>query len=93
MDYDTDPCFGEIWTMLQQPTIINKTPFLDYTICEGRLYKMHQLCVPQSKDLLIITREAHSSSCRGHFGAEMIRIYAGTQQNEQITMNTKMQWK
>jgi len=74
MEYDTDPCLGEIWTMLQQPTIINKTPFLEYTICEGRLYKMNQLCVPQSKDLLIIMREAHSSSCRGRFGAVMIQI-------------------
>jgi hypothetical protein len=44
--YATDPCFGEIWGALQQPTIINHTPFLDYTIHDGWLYKLNQLCVP-----------------------------------------------
>jgi hypothetical protein len=44
--YIEDPCFGEIWRVLQQPTMINQTPFLDYTICDGCLYKLNQLCVP-----------------------------------------------
>lgn len=36
--YATDPAYGEIWATLQQPTIINQTPFLDYTIRDGWLY-------------------------------------------------------
>jgi hypothetical protein len=43
--YATDPCFSEVWHALQQPTVINQTPFLDYTIREGWLYKLNQLCV------------------------------------------------
>ncbi len=66
--YATDPVFGEIWEALQHPTVINQTPFLDYTIRDGWLYKLNQLCVPQSDDRLILIREAHASSCGGHFG-------------------------
>ena len=44
--YTEDPSFGEIWRALQQPTVINQTPFLDYTICDGWLYKLNRLCLP-----------------------------------------------
>lgn len=64
--YATDPVFGEIWEALQHSTVINQTPFLDYTIRDGWLYKLNQLCVPQSDDHLILIREAHSASW--HFG-------------------------
>ena len=47
--------------------MINQTPFLDYTIRDGWLYKLDRLCVQQSEDSLILIREAHASSC-GHFG-------------------------
>ena len=33
--YATYLVFGEIWDTLQNPTVINQTPFLDYTICDG----------------------------------------------------------
>ena len=66
--YEEDPSFGEIWRVLQQPTMINQTPFLDYTIHDGWLYKLNCLCVPQSKDHLILICEAHASSCGEHFG-------------------------
>ena len=54
--------------MLQQTTVINQTPFLDYTIRDGWLYKLNQLCVPQFEDRLILIQEAQASSCGGHFG-------------------------
>lgn len=44
--YATNLVFSEIWEASKQPTIINKTPFLDYTICDGWLYKLNQLSVP-----------------------------------------------
>jgi hypothetical protein len=66
--YEEDPSFKEIWSELQQPTVIKQTPFLDYTIREGWLYCLNQLCVPQSKDGLILIWEAHASSYGGHFG-------------------------
>jgi hypothetical protein len=43
--YESTPAFREIWTAVQQPTIINQTPFLDYTIWDGWLYHLNQLCV------------------------------------------------
>jgi hypothetical protein len=45
--YAIYPCFKKFWTFLQQ-TIVNKqTTFLDYTLDEGWLYKINQLCVPE----------------------------------------------
>lgn len=52
--YIIDPCFKELWHALQQPTIINQTPFLDYTIHEGWLYKLSLLCMSHTKDRLIL---------------------------------------
>ena len=66
--YATDPCFKEVWEALQQPTVINQTPFLDYFVRQGWLYKLNQLCVPQTKDHLILIKGAHASACGGHFG-------------------------
>jgi hypothetical protein len=66
--YATDLDFREIWGALQTPTVINQTPFLDYTIRDGWLYKLNLLCVPHSKDRLLLIREAHASAYGGHFG-------------------------
>ena len=30
--YQTDPDFQNIWSAVQNPTVTNQTPFLDYTI-------------------------------------------------------------
>ena len=46
--YAIDPDFQDIWGALQTPTVINQTPFLDYTIQDGWLYKLNLLCVPHS---------------------------------------------
>jgi hypothetical protein len=66
--YESDPDFGEIWAALQNPTVINRSPFLDYAIRNGWLYKFNQLCVPQSEDRLLLIKESHASACGGHFG-------------------------
>lgn len=58
----------EVWVALHQQTVVNQTPFLDYTIRNGWLYKLNLLCVPQSEDHLLFIKEAHASSCGGHFG-------------------------
>jgi hypothetical protein len=61
-------CQHEVWVALHQQTVVNQTPFLDYTIRNGWLYKLNLLCVPQSEDHLLFIKEAHASSCGGHFG-------------------------
>jgi hypothetical protein len=61
-------CQHEVWVALHQQTVVNQTPFLDYTIRNGWLYKLNFLCVPQSEDHLLFIKEAHASSCGGHFG-------------------------
>ena len=65
--YAEDLSFGKSWRALQQLIVINKTPFLDYTIHDGWLYKLKCMCVPQFEDHLILIREAHASSRGGHF--------------------------
>jgi hypothetical protein len=54
---------------VQHPTKVNQTPFLDYIIREGWLYKLNQLCVPASKDGITLIKEVHASSYGGHFGS------------------------
>lgn len=66
--YVTDPDFQETWTALQNSTVVNQTPFLDYHIKNGWLYKFNLLCVPHSADRLLLIREAHASAYGGHFG-------------------------
>jgi hypothetical protein len=57
--YATEPNFREIWEALQSPIVINQTPFLDYTIRDGWLYKLNFLCIPHSEDRLFLIREVH----------------------------------
>jgi hypothetical protein len=66
--YATDQDFQEIWVALHSPTVVNQTPFLDYTIRDGWLYKLNLLCVPHSDDHLLLIKEAHASAYGGHFG-------------------------
>ena len=47
--YATDINFQEIWEALQIPTVINQTPFLDYTIWDEWLYNLNFLRVPHSR--------------------------------------------
>ena len=67
--YSFDPFFVQIWVDVQHPTKVNQTPFLDYIIRDGWLYKVNQLCVPTSKDGLTSIKEVHDSSYGGHFGS------------------------
>jgi hypothetical protein len=66
--YDNDRDFRDILEALQSPTVINQTPFLDYTIQDGWLYKLNFLCVPLSKDFLFLIKEGHALAYGGHFG-------------------------
>ena len=65
--YAYDPFFAEIWVVVQHPIEVNQMPFLDYTIRDGWLYKLNQLCVPASEDRLTLIKEAHASSYGGYF--------------------------
>ena len=67
--YSSDPFFAEIWVVVQHPIEVNQMPFLDYTIRDGWLYKLNQLCVLPSEDCLTLIKEAHGSSYGGYFGS------------------------
>jgi len=58
----TNPYFGSVMESIQWPTIVNKTPLLDYTVWDGFFYKLNQLCVPDGSTHFLLIKEARSSS-------------------------------
>lgn len=70
--YYTNPYFGPIIRSLQQPTMVNKTPFLDYTIRDGFLYKLNPFCVQFGPTHHPLIKEVHYSSYGGHFSVQKI---------------------
>ena len=60
---------------IQQPTVVNQSPFLDCKDQVGFLYKLSQLCVPARSTCLLLIKEAHSSSHGGHFGVQKIMLH------------------
>ena len=67
--------FGLVMEPIQQPTVVNLSPFLDYKEQDGFLYKLNQLCVPARSTCLLLIKEAHSSSHGGHFGVQKIMLH------------------
>ena len=70
--YQTDQDFREIWGAVHNPIVTNQTPFLDYTIWDGWLYKLNLFCVPHFEDRLLLIKEAHALAYGGHFGTTKI---------------------
>jgi hypothetical protein len=73
--YESNSSFREIWKTIKQPTIINETPFLDYTMQYGWQYRLNQIYVFQSTDHLILITEVHASSYGGHFRNAKILLH------------------
>jgi hypothetical protein len=68
--YEEDADFAEAWKACKEPWSMDRTPFLDYHIQEGFLFKNQQLCIPQSSLRLNLIRELHSGGLGGHCGMD-----------------------
>jgi hypothetical protein len=68
--YAEDTDFAEAWKACKAPWSIDRTPYLDFHIQEGFLFKNQSLCIPQSSLQLNLVREMHSGGLGGHFGID-----------------------
>ena len=47
IEYEVNKYFVDAWKASKEPCRVNGTPYLDYFIQEGYLFKGHQLCIPR----------------------------------------------
>ena len=66
--YGDDADFKEAFEACENPAIRDKTPWLEYTIQDGLLFKGNQLCIPKCSMRKNLIKEKHSGGLSGHFG-------------------------
>jgi len=66
--YQTDTDFKEAFEACQNPVLRNASPWLDYNLQEGLLFRGGQLCIPHCSMRENIVREKHSGGLVGHYG-------------------------
>ena len=54
--YAIEQDFREIWVALCSPMVVNQTPFFDYTIRDGWLYKINLIFVLNLDDCLFLIK-------------------------------------
>jgi hypothetical protein len=60
----------EAWKACKEPWSLDRTPYLDYHIQHGFLFKNQRLCIPRSSIRLNLIKELHSGGLGGHFGMD-----------------------
>ena len=68
--YAKDSNFVAVWKACKEPWSMDITPYLEYHIQEGFLFKNHQLCIPQGSLRLNLVKELHNGGLGGHFGID-----------------------
>jgi hypothetical protein len=68
--YEDDADFTEAWKACREPWSMDRTPFLDYHIQEGFLFKNQHLCVPYISVQLNLVRELHNGGLGVHCGMD-----------------------
>jgi hypothetical protein len=66
--YRNDQDFGEAYEAAENPVLRDKSPWIDYTIQEGLLFRGNQLCIPKCSMSENLLKEKHSGGLAGHFG-------------------------
>ena len=66
--YQMDTDFKEAFEACQNPVLRNASPWLEYNLKEGLLFRGGQLCIPDCSMRENIVREKHSGGLAGHFG-------------------------
>eukprot|EP00253_Pinus_taeda_P005128 PITA_05128 len=68
--YQIDTDFKEAFEACQNPVLRNTSPWLDYNLQEGLLFRGGQLYIPHYSMRENIIREKHSGGLAGHFGID-----------------------
>jgi hypothetical protein len=68
--YARDADFGEAYEAAENPVLRDQSPWIDYMIQEGLLFRGNQLCIPNCSMRENLVKEKHSGGLAGHFGHE-----------------------
>jgi hypothetical protein len=66
--YAGDADFGEVYEAAENPVLRDRSPWIDYMIQEGLLFKGNQLCIPNCSMRENLLKEKHNGGLAGHFG-------------------------
>jgi hypothetical protein len=66
--YAGDADFGEAYEAAENPVLRDRSPWIDYMIQEGLLFRGNQLCIPNCSMRENLLKEKHSGGLAGHFG-------------------------
>ncbi|KAH9303465.1 hypothetical protein KI387_015048, partial [Taxus chinensis] len=66
--YKEDVDFKDAYEACMNPIGSDRSPYMDFMIQEGLLFKGNQLCIPRSSMREKLVKEKHSGSLVGHFG-------------------------
>jgi hypothetical protein len=66
--YAGDADFREAYEVAENPVLKDRSPWIDYMIQEGLLFRGNQLCIPNCSMMENLLEEKHSGGLAGHFG-------------------------
>eukprot|EP01018_Ginkgo_biloba_P022705 Gb_16861 [translate_table: standard] len=75
---DEDEDFKEAWNACKNSVGLDRSPWLDYFIQNGLLFRGKQLCIPSGSMRENLIWEKHSGDMVGHFGLDkMLELLVG----------------
>jgi hypothetical protein len=66
--YAGDIDFTEVYEAAENPVLRDRSPWIDYMIQEGLLFRGNQLCIPKCSMRENLLKKKHSGGLAGHFG-------------------------
>jgi hypothetical protein len=66
--YVGDADFVEAYEAAENPVLRDRSPWMDYMIQNGLLFRGNQLCIPHCSMRENLLKEKHSGGLAGHFG-------------------------
>ena len=66
--YEEDADFKEAYEACQNQVFRDRSPWIDFMIQEGLLFKGNKLCIPKCSMRENLLKEKHSGGLAGHFG-------------------------
>jgi hypothetical protein len=66
--YAGDVDFAEAYEATENPVLRDRSPWINYLIQDGLLFKGNQLCIPNFSMRENLVKEKHNGGLAGHFG-------------------------